>query len=205
VNAAGTVYRRLLARRIFSPMNTTNEETKPTLWNVDPAHTTVGFRVRHLMIANVHGAFEKVAGTVRYDPGHPDATQVDAAIRAESVHTREPQRDAHLRSPDFFDVEAHPTISFRSTRVRPGAASPLEITGDLTIRGTTREITLAVNEITPEHRDFQGNRRIGASATGKIRRSDFGITFNKVLEAGGVAISDEVTLSIDASLVEAGR
>jgi polyisoprenoid-binding protein YceI len=184
-------------------MNTTNEETKPTVWTVDPAHTTVGFSVRHLMIANVRGVFAKVAGTVRYDPDHPDAVDVEVAIPVDSIHTREPQRDAHLRSADFFDAEAHPEITFRSTRVRRGGASPLELTGELTIRGTTRAITLAVHEITPEHRDLQGARRIGASATGKISRSDFGITFNKVLEAGGVALGDEVSLSVDASLVEA--
>jgi polyisoprenoid-binding protein YceI len=183
-------------------MNTTNEITTSTLWNVDPVHSTVGFSVRHLMVANVRGIFEKVAGTVRYDPDHPDAAQVEITIPTESIHTRDPQRDAHLRSADFFDAAAHPAITFRSTRVQRGAASPLEITGDLTIRGTTREITLAVNEIAREQGDLQGARRIGASATGKLLRSDFGITFNKVLEAGGVALADEVFLSLDVSLVK---
>jgi polyisoprenoid-binding protein YceI len=186
-------------------MNTTNEATTPMLWTVDPVHTTVGFSIRHLMITNVRGVFEKVEGTVLYDAGQPGAAQIEISIPVASIHTREPQRDAHLRSADFFDAEAHPTMIFRSTSVRPGAASPAEITGELTIRGTTREITLVVNEITAEHRDLQGARRIGASATGKLRRSDFGITFNKVLEAGGVALGDEVTLSLDVSLVEASR
>ncbi|APR76820.1 Hypothetical protein A7982_02167 [Minicystis rosea] len=171
------------------------------LWTVDPVHTTVGFSVRHLMITNVRGVFEKVNGTVRYDSGRLDAAQIEISIPVASIHTREPQRDAHLRSADFFDAETHPEMTFRSTRIRPGVASPLEITGELTIRGTTREITLTVNEITAEHRDFQGARRIGASATGKLKRSDFGITFNKVLEAGGVALADEVAVSVDVSLV----
>jgi polyisoprenoid-binding protein YceI len=186
-------------------MNTTNEAETPTLWTVDPAHTTVGFSVRHLMITNVRGVFERVEGTVRFDARHPDAAQIEVSIPVASIHTREPQRDAHLRSADFFDAEAHPEMTFRSTRVRAGAASPLEITGELTLRGTTREITLTVNEVTAEHRDLQGARRIGASATGKLRRSDFGITFNKVLEAGGVALGDEVALSVDVSLVARAR
>src|SRR5262249_60197678 len=113
------------------------------------------------MIANVRGVFEKVKGTVRYDPDHPDATQIEVSIPVASIHTREPQRDAHLRSPDFFAAEAHPEIIFRSTRIRPGSASPLEVTGDLTIRGTTREITLPVSEITPVHRDLPGARPSG--------------------------------------------
>ncbi len=208
MNAACAPYRTRAGGRIVSPMTTTYEQptkaaqTTSTLWTVDPAHTTVGFSVRHLMITNVHGIFEKVAGTVRYDPRRPDAVEIEVSIPAASIHTREPQRDAHLRSADFFDVEAHPTITFRSTRARGGGASPLEITGDLTLRGTTREVTLAVNEITEEHKDLQGSARIGASAVGKIRRSDFGMTFNKVLETGGVALADEVSITLDVSLMK---
>src|SRR5262249_13069844 len=162
-------------RRIVSRMNTThqanttNQATMTTLWTLDPAHTTVGFSVRHLMITNVRGVFEKVSGTVRYDARRPEAAQVDVTIPADSIQTREPQRDAHLRSADFLDVAAHPTISFRSSRARRGGAGALEITGDLTLRGATREITLTVTEITGEARDFQGKRRIGASATGTLR------------------------------------
>ncbi len=205
MNTAAGLYRTFAARRILSRMNTTNQNDKPRLWTVDPAHTTVGFSVRHLMIANVRGVFEKVEGTVRYDPLRPESAEVDVTIPVASIHTREPQRDAHLRSADFFDADAHPSITFRSTGVRRGGSGALEIEGDLTIRGTTRGVTLSVNEITPEHRDLQGARRIGANATGKIRRSDFGITFNKVLETGGVALGDEVSLSLDASLVESAR
>lgn len=202
VNPARAPYRARPRARIVRPMQTTNEAQTPTLWTVDPVHTTVGFSVRHLMITNVRGVFEKVEGTVRYDPQHPGDAQIEISIPVASIQTREPQRDAHLRSPDFFDAEAHPAMTFRSTRVRPGAASPLEITGELTLRGTTREVTLHVQEITDEHRDLQGARRFGASATGKIKRSDFGITFNKVLETGGVALSDDVALSLDVSLME---
>ncbi|HEY2509722.1 MAG TPA: YceI family protein, partial [Polyangiaceae bacterium] len=124
---------------------------------------------------------------------------------ADSVHTREPQRDGHLRSADFFDAANHPTITFRSKRVRRSGDAGLEVKGDLTMRGTTREVTLAVNELTGEHPDYQGARRIGASATTKVRRSEFGMTFNKVVDAGGVGIGDEVSITIDASLVKSAE
>ena len=180
----------------------TSEPTTVTTWTIDPAHTTVGFRVRHLMITNVHGEFQKVCGTVRYDPHHPAATAVDAEIPVASISTREPQRDAHLRSPDFFDAERHPTITFRSKGARVGDGGIVEIVGDLTMRGTTREIALAVVEITGEQKDHNGVVRRGASATAKIKRSEFGIIYNKILEAGGVAISDDVALTLDVSMTK---
>jgi polyisoprenoid-binding protein YceI len=202
-------------RRIFSGMNTTTnanatkpnetEDTKTALWTLDPIHTTVGFSVRHLMITNVHGVFEKASGTLKYDPAHPERAQLEVTIAADSVHTREPQRDGHLRSADFFDAANHPTITFRSKRVRRSGDAGLEVKGDLTMRGTTREVTLAVNELTGEHPDYQGARRIGASATTKVRRSEFGMTFNKVVDAGGVGIGDEVSITIDASLVKSAE
>ncbi len=172
------------------------------LWTMDPAHTTIGFRVRHLMITNVRGTFARPRGTVRYDPSRPEATQIEVDIPADSVSTNEPQRDAHLRSPDFFDAEKFPTISFRSTGARAAANGALEVTGELTIRGTQRPVTLAVVEVTGKQRDHRGLTRIGASATTSIRRSDFGITYNRALEAGGIAIADEVALTFDVSLVE---
>ena len=202
MNLAAAVYRGPPRGRTFRRMNNTTSETASTTWTLDPAHTTVGFSVRHLMIYNVRGVFQSVSGTARYDAGRPEATEIAVAIPAASIYTREPQRDGHLRSADFFDVEQHPTITFRSTRARASGAGALEVTGDLTIRGTTREVTLAVAEITGEQRDHNGNLKIGASATAKIKRSDFGITFNKVLEAGGVAISDEVSLTFDVALVK---
>jgi polyisoprenoid-binding protein YceI len=173
----------------------------PQLWQLDPVHSGVRFRVRHLMIANVHGAFEQLSGTVRYDPAAPERTELSVRIAAASVHTREPQRDAHLRSADFLDAEQHPHITYRSVRVERCGQGELRVQGELTLRGITRPVALEVTEITGEQRDLQGARRFGASAHGAIRRSDFGITFNKLLEAGAVAISDEVALSFDVSLV----
>lgn len=184
------------------PETQVSEATSRQLWKVDPIHSSVGFSARHLMVANVRGVFEQVAGTVRCDPQHPETAEVDVTIAAASVHTREPQRDQHLCSADFLDVEKHPQIAFRSTALRR-RAGVLELVGELSLRGVTRPVTLEVTEISAEHRDLQGARRFGASARGSLKRSEFGITFNKLLEAGGVAIGDEITLSIDVSLVQA--
>jgi polyisoprenoid-binding protein YceI len=189
-------------------MNTEQPVSSPTtpapLWKLDPAHSSVRFSVRHLMITSVHGAFEQFSGTIRYDRAHPERAELSVSIVAASVQTREPQRDAHLRSADFFDVEQHPLITYRSTRVRRQKPGELSVEGELSLRGVTRSVTLEVTEITGEQRDLQGTRRFGASARATIRRSDFGITFNKLLEAGAVAISDEVALSFDVSLVASG-
>jgi polyisoprenoid-binding protein YceI len=202
VNGAGPAYRARAPRRTFGRMNTATTDTTTTTWTLDSLHTTVGFSIRHMMITNVRGEFQKVTGTARYDAAHPEAAVIQVAIPAASISTREPQRDAHLKSAAFFDVENHPTITFTSTRVRGVGAGQIEVTGDLTMRGTTREVTLAVNDITGEQKDHQGNQRIGASITGKIKRSDFGITYNMVLEAGGIALSDEVAVTIDIALVK---
>jgi polyisoprenoid-binding protein YceI len=182
--------------------NTTNANNELTSWTIDPAHTTVGFSVRHLMITHVRGVFERVSGTLEYDPSRPEDSRLHVSVPLASVNTREPVRDNHLRSPDFFDVERHPDMTFSSTRVQR-SANGLEVTGNLTLHGVTRELTLSVSEVTDVHRDHNGNPRIGASATGKLRRSEFGMTFNKLLDAGGVAISDEVSISLDVSLLKA--
>jgi polyisoprenoid-binding protein YceI len=184
---------------------TTNDETtttNTTTWTIDPIHSAVGFSVRHVMIANVRGELQTFGGTVRYDAARPEATVILVTIAAASIHTRDAQRDAHLRSPEFFDAEQHPTITFRSTRARAAGANGLLVTGDLTIRGTTQEVTLTVVDISGEQKDLRGNTRMGASATTKISRSAFGMKFHKVLETGGVAVGDEVSLTLDVSLLK---
>lgn len=185
-------------------MQTTTEQgakaATSVTWTIDPSHTSATFSVRHMMITNVRGEFQKVSGTVTFDPQHPERATLEASLDVASINTRDAQRDAHLRSADFFDAEKHPTILFASRSVRRGDAG-LEIVGDLTIRGTTREVVLRVDGPTPEHTDPWGNVRIGASATTKIKRSDFGMTWNNVLEAGGVLVGDEVTIHLDVSLV----
>ena len=185
-------------------MKTITQDTGSVLWTIDPIHTTVAFGVRHLMITNVHGVFDRVSGSVRYDRAAPEASEIRVEIPAESVNTRAPQRDAHLRSADFFDAEHHPFITFQSTRVRATGEDSLEVTGNLTMRGVTREVVLAASELSGVAADFNGQPRIGGSVMAKVKRSDFGMTYNKVLEAGGLAVADEVSLRIDFSLQKAG-
>ena len=186
-------------------MNTANAmspapETGSTRWTLDGAHSHVGFAVRHMMISNVRGEFQKLSGEVVYDPQRPEASRISATIDVGSINTREDKRDAHLRSPDFFDVEHHPHMTFVSKSVRRRGGG-LEVVGDLMIRGTTREVVLSVEDITPEHSDPWGNRRIGASARTKIRRSDFDMRWNAALEAGGVLVGDEVSIQIEVELI----
>jgi polyisoprenoid-binding protein YceI len=170
-------------------------------WTLDASHSSVTFSVRHMMISNVRGEFQKLSGDVSYDPKNPEAAQLAVRIEVASINTREEKRDAHLRSADFFDAEKHPTITFVSRRVRRHGDG-LEVVGDLTIRGTTREVTLTVDEVTPEHTDPWGGRRVGATARTKIRRSEFGMTWNAALEAGGVLVGDEISIHVEVQLVK---
>ena len=171
-------------------------------YDIDPAHSSVHFSVRHLMLSNVRGEFGKVSGTVKYDPQNPESSTVEVTVDAASISTRDPQRDTHLKSADFLDVEKYPTLNFRSRKitVQPGGG---KITGDLTVHGVTREITLDVEGPSAEMKDPWGKQRIGASATTKIDRRDFGVTWNSPLETGGVVIGDEVKITIDVQFVRA--
>ncbi len=202
VNAPFVLYRRPPRARTLKRMSTTNRKP-PTTWTLDPLDTTVRFSVRHFMITNVGGVFETLSGTAQYDADRPEAAAIEVDIPTASLNTRDPRRDAHLRDPDFFDAERYPTITFRSTRVRRAPGSALEIVGDLTLRGTTREIVLAVAEITRPQKDHNGATRVGASATATLRRSEFGMTYNFMIDAGRVALSDEVKVTVDVSLVRA--
>lgn len=174
---------------------------RSTTWILDASHSSAAFSVRHLMITNVRGEFQKLSGSVTYDPARPEAASIKASIDVASINTREDKRDEHLRSADFFDAASHPTMEFVSKSVRR-ADRGLEVVGDLTIRGTTREVLLHVEGPTPEQKDPWGNARIGASATTKIKRSDFGMTWNSALETGGVLVGDEITIHLDVSLVK---
>jgi len=169
-------------------------------FTLDASHSHVGFAVRHMMISNVRGEFTKLEGTVSYDPSKPEATTVSVRIDVASINTREERRDAHLKSADFLDAETYPHLTFVSKRARR-TSSGLEVLGDLTIHGTTREVALAVEDITPEHTDPYGNRRLGASARTKIKRSEFGMRWNAALEAGGVLVGDEVSIELEVELI----
>jgi polyisoprenoid-binding protein YceI len=183
-------------------MSTATTVTAPALtrWVIDPAHSSVEFAVRHLMISTVKGRFADVQGTVILDPDDLSGAEVDVTIGAASIDTRMSQRDDHLRSGDFFDIAQHPTLTFKSRRVA-GQGDQMTLVGDLTIRGVTREVVLAVSAQGQQADPWGGTRR-GFEATGKIKRSDFGLTWNQALEAGGVAVGDEVKITIDAQLVQ---
>jgi len=168
-----------------------------TNWQLDPAHSSVEFGVRHLMISTVKGRFGDISGTVTLDPSDESAASVEVTVQTASIDTRQEQRDAHLRSPDFFDAQSFPVISFRGKSVEGDTDSEFQLTGDLTIRDVTREITLDVTK-EGQGSDPWGNIRAAFSATGKIDRRDFGLTYNQVLEAGGVVVGDEIKISVDA-------
>jgi polyisoprenoid-binding protein YceI len=172
-----------------------------TTWTIDSAHSLAEFTVRHMMVSNVKGAFAKMTGTANWDGRNLGTASVNVVIDAASVDTREPKRDAHLRSADFFDVEKFPTLTFKSAAIEAAGPGKARMTGDLTIRGVTKTVTFDVTGPTPEIKDQGGNSRIGASATTIINRKDFGLVWNRALDAGGVVVGDEVRISIEVELI----
>lgn len=172
-------------------------------WTVDPAHATAEFKVKHMMIANVKGHFSKVTGVLVRDESDHTKSRVEATIEADSIETREPQRDTHLKSPDFLHVEKFPTLTFKSTDIKVAGDGELKVQGDLTIRGVTRNVTFAVEGPTPPTKDPWGNTRIAISATTKINRKDYGLTWNAALETGGILVGDDVTITLDVEFVKA--
>ncbi len=177
--------------------------TTTTTWNLDPVHSVAEFKVKHMMISNVKGQFPKVTGVLTLDESDVTKSHVEASIEAASIETRDAQRDAHLRSADFFDVEKFPTLSFKSTRISVVRDGELAAEGDLTIRAVTRKVLFTIEGPTPSAKDPWGNTRIAVSATTKINRKDFGLTWNSVLETGGILVGDEVTITLDVQFVKA--
>jgi polyisoprenoid-binding protein YceI len=171
-------------------------------YEIDPAHANLQFSVRHLMVSNVRGSFTGVKGSVVYDPDNPAASRVEATIDANTIRTGDDQRDTHLKSPDFLDVAKYPTITFKGTKVEKIASDEFKVTGDLTIHGVTKPVVLDLHEVTEETKDPWGNTRIGASAKGKIKRSEFGLTWNAALETGGVVVGDDVKLDFELEFVK---
>ena len=178
-------------------------QTSTTTWNIDSAHTTAEFKVKHMMIANVKGHFSKVSGALTLDESNLSNSRVEATIEAGSIETREPQRNAHLKSADFFDVEKFPTLEFKSSKISIVRDGELSVEGDLTIHGVTRKVNFDVEGPTPPSKDPWGNTRVAISATTKINRKDFGLTWNAALETGGFLVGDEVTITLDAEFVKA--
>jgi polyisoprenoid-binding protein YceI len=170
-------------------------------WVIDGSHSNASFSVKHMMITNVRGEFTKLEGQVSYDAAKPEATQVEAVIDVASISTREEKRDGHLKSADFFDAEKFPKITFKSKSVKV-KGSDLAVTGDLSIHGVTKEVVLEVEEPSAPSTDPFGNVRVGATATTKIKREDFGLVWNAALETGGVLVGNDVKITIDISLIK---
>lgn len=178
-------------------------ETKITTWNIDPAHSSAQFKVKHMMISNVKGEFTKITGKLELDEEDITKSRVENSIDANSINTRELQRDGHLKSSDFLDVEKYPALTFKSTSLQKKGNGDLAVTGDLTIHGVTRPVTLEVEESSAPVKDPWGGTRMGVSATTKINRKDFGLTWNTALETGGIMVGDEVAITLDVEFVKA--
>jgi polyisoprenoid-binding protein YceI len=174
-----------------------------TTWNIDPSHAHAQFKVKHMMISNVKGEFTGVSGKLELNSEDIGKSSVEAVIDTRTLNTREPQRDAHLKSADFFDVEKFPTIAFKSTLVSKLNDSELAVEGDLTMHGVTRQVVLGVEGPTPQIKDPWGNTRIGVSAVTKVDRKDFGLMWNAALETGGVLVGEEVDLTLEIEFIKA--
>lgn len=171
-------------------------------WKLDPVHSVAEFKVKHMMISNVKGQFTALSGSLTFDEADITKSRVEATIEAASINTRDAQRDAHLKSPDFFDAEKYPTLAFQSTAVKRTGDDTLAVTGDLTIHGVTRQTVFQVEGPTAPGKDPWGNTRVGLSAVAKINRKDFGLTWNAALETGGILVGDEVTITLDVQFVK---
>jgi polyisoprenoid-binding protein YceI len=178
-------------------------QTATTTWNIDPVHSVAEFKVKHMMISNVKGQFTAVKGLLALDEDTPTNSLIEATIDAASINTRDPDRDKHLKSADFLDVEKFPTLFFKSTRINNVRDGQLAVAADLTIHGVTRNVVFTVEGPTAAAKDPWGNIRIGLSATAKINRKDFGLTWNAALETGGILVGDEVTITLDVQFVKA--
>jgi polyisoprenoid-binding protein YceI len=171
-------------------------------WNIDGSHSTAEFSVRHLMITNVKGRFGTLGGSVEWDPAKPEASTINVEIDATSIDTRDEKRDGHLKSADFFDTEKFPKITFTSKKVTKDGDT-LHVVGDLNMHGVSHEMTLDVETPSNETKDPWGNQRIGASASGKLDRKNWGLNWNGVLEAGGVLVGETVKINIEVSMTQA--
>ncbi|HKW32781.1 MAG TPA: YceI family protein [Candidatus Acidoferrum sp.] len=173
-------------------------------WQIDPQHSSAQFAVRHLGLSTVRGAFSKLSGTMLLDDQDVTKSTIEVTIDVNTVDTREPDRDKDLRSERFFDVAHFPTMTFKSKKVEQVAPGKLRVTGDLTIRGTAKEVVLDVDGLTAPTKDPWGNQRIAASATTKINRQDYGVKWNAKLDNGGVVVGDDVNITIDVEMIQKG-
>jgi polyisoprenoid-binding protein YceI len=182
---------------------TPQPSTTTSTWTIDPVHSVAEFKVKHMMVSNVKGQFPALTGQMTLDESDVTRSHIEATIDTTSITTREPQRDAHLKSADFFDVEKFPTMSFTSTQITKKADGELAMAGNLTIHGVTRPVVFTVEGPTPAHKDPWGNVKRGATATATINRKDFGLNWNATLETGGFLVSDNVHLTLEVEFTKA--
>jgi polyisoprenoid-binding protein YceI len=173
-----------------------------TTWTIDPDHSNVGFKVRHLMVSNVKGNFEKHTGVVEINDKDITKSKIEVSIDTNSINTNVQKRDDHLRSADFFDVAKYPAMTFVSKKVAKAGKDKLKVTGDLTLHGITKQVVLDVEGPSKESKDPWGNIRKGATATTKINRKDFGLVWNAALETGGVAVGEEITITLEIEMIK---
>jgi polyisoprenoid-binding protein YceI len=178
--------------------------TAPTAasYTIDPAHSSVGFKIRHFMIAYIRGGFAGVTGDVVFDPSNPANTKINASVDVNTLHTHDPRRDAHVKGGEFLDTEKFPAMTFVSKKVTADGKNEWTVVGDLTLHGVTKEVTLDVESAGVESKDPWGNLRTGASAETTIKRADFGLAFNAPLETGGFMLGDDVHIHMDIELVK---
>jgi len=186
-----------------SMATTTSTPAAITTWKLDPAHSHAEFKVKHMMISNVKGSFTGLSGTLYENPADPTLSTVEASIDVATVSTGDTQRDAHLKSADFFDAEKYPTMTFKSTSVKPNGDGGYNVTGDLTLHGATRQQVFVVEGPSAPGKDPWGNTRIGLSATTKISRKDYGLNWNAALETGGILVGDDVNITLEVQFIKA--
>jgi polyisoprenoid-binding protein YceI len=185
-------------------MATPAPDSSSTLtWKIDPAHSSAEFKIRHMMISNVKGSFSGISGTLTEDASDAARSHVEASIDIGTISTGDPQRDTHLKSPDFFHQEQHPVMTFKSTQVEKKGGNDYAVTGDLTLHGTTKPVTFAVEGPSAPGKDPWGNTRIGLSATAKINRRDFGLEWNAALETGGILVGEDVQIVLEVQFIRA--
>jgi polyisoprenoid-binding protein YceI len=181
---------------------TTPAPTSLITWKLDPAHSAAEFKVKHMMISHVKGSLTGLSGILKEDPSDPDRFTVEASIDVATLSTGDAQRDGHLKSADFFEVEKYPTMAFKSTAVKRIAEGEHTVTGDLTMHGVTKPVTFTVEGPSAPGNDPWGNTRIGLSATTKLNRKDFGLTWNSTLETGGLLVGEDITINVDAEFIK---
>ena len=188
----------IFALAIFAMASGARAET----WSLDPVHSNISFSARHMMISDVKGEFDKFSGTITANDDDPKSVTIEATIDAASINTRSQMRDNDLKGPNFLDVAKYPTITFKSVKIEPDGDGKWKVTGDLTLHGVTKPVVLEVAGPSPEIKDPFGNQRRGASATTQINRQDFGISFNKKLDSGGMVVGNDVPITIDVEAIK---